>query len=88
MWYDIGAGVGLTHTHPKSNLCSSQSKCCVGEGGSLSKRHPHFHADLRFPGRKTSPIGAVAAMLGMPIRIIGELVRASPSSAGSPSVPV
>ena len=33
-----------------------------------------FHADLRFPERKTSSIGAVAAM-GMPIRIIGELVK-------------
>jgi len=34
-----------------------------------------FQAELRFPGRKTSSIGAVAAMLGMPIRIIGELVK-------------
>lgn len=34
-----------------------------------------FDADLRFRWRKTSSIGAVAAMLGMPIRIIGELVK-------------
>jgi hypothetical protein len=40
-----------------------------------------------FRGRKTCSIGAVAAMLGMPIRIIGDLVK-SFASAGSPSVPV